>query len=177
MLHQLASHGLLDLEDHGNGRTSHRRPHHQRRRGHRRGQPWPGPLGRGAAARAIQRFRRILRAPSMRRWWPGGARLAPASPTLSYDLVIPGPADRHLNDTELVQEFFVGVVKTPASPCTSASSPASNSHHSSRACFKPSPGPLRLAGRSRPPPRPARCPSSKETAGAGRRADPNVMVR
>ncbi|TWB90749.1 imidazoleglycerol-phosphate dehydratase [Synechococcus sp. Ace-Pa] len=154
MLHQLASHGLLDLEITANG-DLHIDDHHTNEDvGIAVGQALAQALG---SRQGIQRFGHFVA--------PLDEALVQVvldcsgRPHLSYDLVI--PAQRiGTYDTELVKEFFVAVVNNSGLTLHIRQLAGVNSHHIVEACFKAFARALRLAVEIDPR-RAGKVPSSK----------------
>jgi len=162
MLHQLASHGLLDLEISAEGDT-HIDDHHTNEDvGIAVGQALAQALG---SRKGIQRFGHFTA--------PLDEALVQVvldcsgRPHLSYGLVI--PAQRiGTYDTELVREFFVAVVNNSGLTLHIRQLDGLNSHHIVEACFKAFARALRQAVELDPR-RSGEVPSSKgvlERAGA-----------
>ena len=139
MLHQLASHGLLDLEIHASGDT-HIDDHHTN-------EDVGIALGR-ALTRALGSRRGIYRF---------GHFLAPLDealvqvvldcsgrPHLNYGLQIPAQRIGSY-DTELVREFFVAIVSNSGLTLHIRQLNGLNSHHIVEACFKAFARALRMA--------------------------------
>ena len=139
MLHQLASHGLLDLKIKASGDT-HIDDHHSNEDvGIAVGQALAKALG---DRRGIQRFGHFVA--------PLDEALVQVvldcsgRPHLSYGLKIPA-ARIGSYDTELVKEFFVAVVNNSGLTLHSRQLDGVNSHHLVEACFKAFARALRLA--------------------------------
>ena len=130
MLHQLASHGLLDLEITARGDT-HIDDHHTNEDvGIALGQALAQAL---ADRRGIRRFGHFL-AP-LDEALVQVALDCSGRPHLSYDLAI--PAQRiGTYDTELVREFFVAVANNAGLTLHIRQLAGVNSHHIVEACFK-----------------------------------------
>ena len=162
MLHQLASHGLLDLEISADGDT-HIDDHHTNEDvGIAVGQALAQALG---DRRGIQRFGHFV-AP-LDEALVQVALDCSGRPHLSYGLEIPAQRIGSY-DTELVKEFFVAVVNNSGLTLHIRQLAGSNSHHIVEACFKAFARALRLATEIDPR-RAAAIPSSKgvlERAGA-----------
>jgi imidazoleglycerol-phosphate dehydratase len=162
MLHQLASHGLLDLEISAKGDT-HIDDHHTNEDvGIAVGQALAQALG---SRRGIHRFGHFV-AP-LDEALVQVALDCSGRPHLSYGLTI--PAQRiGTYDTELVREFFVAVVNNSGLTLHIRQLDGLNSHHIVEACFKAFARALRLAVEIDPR-RAGAVPSSKgvlEQAGA-----------
>lgn len=139
MLHQLASHGLLNLAVSASGDT-HIDDHHTNEDvGIALGQALSLALG---DRRGIQRFGHFVA--------PLDEALVQVvldcsgRPHLSYDLVIPAQRIGSY-DTELVREFFVAVVNNSGLTLHIRQLAGVNSHHIVEACFKAFARALRLA--------------------------------
>jgi len=139
MLHQLASHGLLDLKIKASGDT-HIDDHHSNEDvGIAVGQALAKALG---DRRGIQRFGHFVA--------PLDEALVQVvldcsgRPHLSYGLKIPA-ARIGSYDTELVKEFFVAVVNNSGLTLHIRQLDGVNSHHLVEACFKAFARALRLA--------------------------------
>ena len=139
MLHQLASHGLLDLKIKASGDT-HIDDHHSNEDvGIAVGQALAKALG---DRRGIQRFGHFVA--------PLDEALVQVvldcsgRPHLSYGLKIPA-ARLGSYDTELVKEFFVAVVNNSGLTLHIRQLDGVNSHHLVEACFKAFARALRLA--------------------------------
>ena len=139
MLHQLASHGLLDLKIKASGDT-HIDDHHSNEDvGIAVGQALAKALG---DRRGIQRFGHFVA--------PLDEALVQevldcsGRPHLSYGLKIPA-ARIGSYDTELVKEFFVAVVNNSGLTLHIRQLDGVNSHHLVEACFKAFARALRLA--------------------------------
>ena len=164
MLHQLASHGLLDLKIKASGDT-HIDDHHSNEDvGIAVGQALAKALG---DRRGIQRFGHFVA--------PLDEALVQVvldcsgRPHLSYGLKIPA-ARIGSYDTELVKEFFVAVVNNSGLTLHIRQLDGVNSHHLVEACFKAFARALRLAVEIDPR-RAGNVPSSKgvlEQAGQAR---------
>ncbi|MEY4354980.1 MAG: hypothetical protein RLZZ89_48 [Cyanobacteriota bacterium] len=162
MLHQLASHGLLDLQIKATGDT-HIDDHHSNEDvGIAVGQALAKALG---DRRGIQRFGHFVA--------PLDEALVQVvldcsgRPHLSYGLKIPA-ARIGSYDTELVKEFFVAVTNNSGLTLHIRQLDGVNSHHLVEACFKAFARALRLAVEIDPR-RAGNVPSSKgilEKAGA-----------
>ena len=139
MLHQLASHGLLDLEISANGDT-HIDDHHTNEDvGIAVGQALAQALG---SRRGIHRFGHFV-AP-LDEALVQVALDCSGRPHLSYGLTI--PAQRiGTYDTELVREFFVAVGNNSGLTLHIRQLDGLNSHHIVEACFKAFARALRLA--------------------------------
>ncbi|MGB5135641.1 MAG: imidazoleglycerol-phosphate dehydratase HisB [Prochlorococcaceae cyanobacterium] len=162
MLHQLASHGLLDLEITAEGDT-HIDDHHTNEDvGIAVGQALAQAL---ADRRGIQRFGHFL-AP-LDEALVQVALDCSGRPHLSCDLAIPAQKIGSY-DTELVKEFFVAVVNNSGLTLHIRQLAGANSHHIVEACFKAFARALRMATEIDPR-RAGAVPSSKgvlERAGA-----------
>jgi imidazoleglycerol-phosphate dehydratase len=162
MLHQLASHGLLDLEISAEGDT-HIDDHHTNEDvGIAVGQALAQALG---SRKGIQRFGHFT-AP-LDEALVQVALDCSGRPHLSYGLVIPGQRIGTY-DTELVREFFVAVVNNSGLTLHIRQLDGLNSHHIVEACFKAFARALRQAVEIDPR-RAGEVPSSKgvlEQAGA-----------
>ena len=162
MLHQLASHGLLDLEITASGDT-HIDDHHSNEDvGIAVGQALAQALG---DRRGIQRFGHFV-AP-LDEALVQVALDCSGRPHLSYGLKIPAQRIGSY-DTELVKEFFVAVVNNSGLTLHIRQLDGVNSHHIVEACFKAFARALRLAVEIDPR-RAGSVPSSKgvlERAGA-----------
>jgi len=162
MLHQLASHGLLDLEVSAEGDT-HIDDHHTNEDvGIAVGQALAQAL---ADRRGIQRFGHFL-AP-LDEALVQVALDCSGRPHLSCDLAIPAQKIGSY-DTELVKEFFVAVVNNSGLTLHIRQLAGTNSHHIVEACFKAFARALRMATEIDPR-RAGAVPSSKgvlERAGA-----------
>jgi imidazoleglycerol-phosphate dehydratase len=130
MLHQLASHGLLDLEIEASG-DLHIDDHHTNEDvGIALGQALAQALGE---RRGIHRFGHFL-AP-LDEALVQVALDCSGRPHLSYGLTIPGQRIGTY-DTELVREFFVAVVNNSGLTLHIRQLDGLNSHHIVEACFK-----------------------------------------
>ena len=162
MLHQLASHGLLDLEISATGDT-HIDDHHTNEDvGIAVGQALAQAL---ADRRGIQRVGHFL-AP-LDEALVQVALDSSGRPHLSFDLTIPAQKIGSY-DTELVKEFFVAVVNNSGLTLHIRQLAGANSHHIVEACFKAFARALRRATEIDPR-RAGEVPSSKgvlERAGA-----------
>ena len=162
MLHQISSHGLIDLQIQASGDT-HIDDHHTNEDvGIAVGQALAQALG---DRRGIQRFGHFV-AP-LDEALVQVALDCSGRPHLSYGLII--PAQRFGSyDTELVKEFFVAVVNNSGLTLHIRQLAGVNSHHIVEACFKAFARALRLAVEIDPR-RAGSVPSSKgvlERAGA-----------
>ncbi|MEB3322882.1 MAG: imidazoleglycerol-phosphate dehydratase HisB [Synechococcaceae cyanobacterium] len=154
MLHQLASHGLLDLTVSARGDT-HIDDHHTNEDvGIALGQALAGALG---DRRGIHRFGHFV-AP-LDEALVQVALDCSGRPHLSYDLAIPAQRIGSY-DTELVKEFFVAVVNNGGLTLHIRQLAGANSHHIVEACFKAFARALRLAVETDPR-RAGAVPSSK----------------
>ena len=139
MLHQLASHGLLDLKIKASGDTQIDDHHSNEDVGIAVGQALAKALG---DRRGIQRFGHFVA--------PLDEALVQVvldcsgRPHLSYGLKIPA-ARIGSYDTELVKEFFVAVVNNSGLTLHIRQLDGVNSHHLVEACFKAFARALRLA--------------------------------
>ncbi|WP_370593315.1 imidazoleglycerol-phosphate dehydratase HisB [Synechococcus sp. BSF8S] len=162
MLHQLASHGLLDLEISAEGDT-HIDDHHTNEDvGIAVGQALAKALG---SRKGIQRFGHFV-AP-LDEALVQVALDCSGRPHLSCDLAIPAQKIGSY-DTELVKEFFVAVVNNSGLTLHIRQLAGANSHHIVEACFKAFARALRMATEIDPR-RAGEVPSSKgvlERAGA-----------
>lgn len=162
MLHQLSSHGLVDLEISAAGDT-HIDDHHTNEDvGIAVGQALAQALG---DRRGIHRFGHFV-AP-LDEALVQVALDCSGRPHLSYNLVIPAQKIGSY-DTELVKEFFVAVVNNSGLTLHIRQLEGANSHHIVEACFKAFARALRLAVELDPR-RAGAVPSSKgvlERAGA-----------
>lgn len=162
MLHQLSSHGLVDLEISAAGDT-HIDDHHTNEDvGIAVGQALAQALG---DRRGIHRFGHFV-AP-LDEALVQVALDCSGRPHLSYSLVIPAQRIGSY-DTELVKEFFVAVVNNSGLTLHIRQLAGANSHHIVEACFKAFARALRLAVELDPR-RAGAVPSSKgvlERAGA-----------
>ncbi len=162
MLHQLSSHGLLDLEIEARGDT-HIDDHHTNEDvGIAVGQALARSLG---DRRGIHRFGHFL-AP-LDEALVQVALDCSGRPHLSYGLTIPA-ARIGTYDTELVREFFVAVANNAGLTLHIRQLEGVNSHHIAEACFKAFARALRQAV-AIDPRRDGAVPSSKgvlERAGA-----------
>jgi imidazoleglycerol-phosphate dehydratase len=139
MLHQLASHGLLDLEVSAEGDT-HIDDHHTNEDvGIAVGQALAQAL---ADRRGIQRFGHFL-AP-LDEALVQVALDCSGRPHLSCDLAIPAQKIGSY-DTELVKEFFAAVVNNSGLTLHIRQLAGANSHHIVEACFKAFARALRMA--------------------------------
>jgi imidazoleglycerol-phosphate dehydratase len=139
MLHQLASHGLLDLVVNARGDT-HIDDHHSNEDvGIAVGQALAQALG---DRRGIQRFGHFV-AP-LDEALVQVALDCSGRPHLSYSLVIPAQKIGSY-DTELVKEFFGAVVNNSGLTLHIRQLEGVNSHHIVEACFKAFARALRLA--------------------------------
>ncbi|MCT0198374.1 imidazoleglycerol-phosphate dehydratase HisB [Synechococcus sp. CS-1325] len=139
MLHQLASHGLLDLVITARGDLEIDAHHTNEDVGIAVGQALSQALGE---RRGIQRFGHFT-AP-LDEALVQVALDCSGRPHLSYDLAI--PAQRLGSyDTELVREFFVAVVNNSGLTLHIRQLSGANSHHIVEACFKAFSRALRLA--------------------------------
>jgi imidazoleglycerol-phosphate dehydratase len=139
MLHQLASHGLLDLEVSAEGDT-HIDDHHTNEDvGIAVGQALAQAL---ADRRGIQRFGHFL-AP-LDEALVQVALDCSGRPQLSCDLAIPAQKIGSY-DTELVKEFFAAVVNNSGLTLHIRQLAGANSHHIVEACFKAFARALRMA--------------------------------
>ena len=139
MLHQLASHGLVDLEISASGDT-HIDDHHTNEDvGIAVGQALAQALG---DRRGIHRFGHFT-AP-LDEALVQVALDCSGRPHLSYGLQIPGQRIGTY-DTELVREFFVAVVNNSGLTLHIRQLEGVNSHHIVEACFKAFARALRLA--------------------------------
>jgi imidazoleglycerol-phosphate dehydratase len=139
MLHQLASHGLLDLEVSAEGDT-HIDDHHTNEDvGIALGQALAQAL---ADRRGIQRFGHFL-AP-LDEALVQVALDCSGRPHLSCDLAIPAQKIGSY-DTELVKEFFAAVVNNSGLTLHIRQLAGANSHHIVEACFKAFARALRMA--------------------------------
>jgi len=130
MLHQLASHGLLDLVISARGDT-HIDDHHSNEDvGIAVGQALAQALG---DRRGIQRFGHFV-AP-LDEALVQVALDCSGRPHLSYNLEIPAPKIGSY-DSELVKEFFVAVVNNSGLTLHIRQLAGVNSHHIVEACFK-----------------------------------------
>lgn len=162
MLHQLASHGLIDLDIQASGDT-HIDDHHTNEDvGIAVGQALAQALG---DRRGIHRFGHFV-AP-LDEALVQVALDCSGRPHLSYGLTIPAQRIGRY-DTELVKEFFVAVVNNSGLTLHIRQLDGSNSHHIVEACFKAFARALRMAVEPDPR-RSGAVPSSKgvlERAGA-----------
>ena len=139
MLHQLASHGLLDLEITARGDIEIDDHHTNEDVGIAVGQALAQALGE---RRGLQRFGHFVA--------PLDEALVQVvldcsgRPHLSYDLAIPAQRIGRY-DTELVKEFFVAVVNNSGLTLHIRQLAGVNSHHIVEACFKAFARALRLA--------------------------------
>jgi len=139
MLHQLSSHGLVDLEISAAGDT-HIDDHHTNEDvGIAVGQALAQALG---DRRGIHRFGHFV-AP-LDEALVQVALDCSGRPHLSYNLVIPAQKIGSY-DTELVKEFFVAVVNNSGLTLHIRQLDGANSHHIVEACFKAFARALRLA--------------------------------
>jgi imidazoleglycerol-phosphate dehydratase len=139
MLHQLASHGLLDLGIAANG-DNHIDDHHTNEDvGIALGQALAQALGE---RRGIHRFGHFL-AP-LDEALVQVALDCSGRPHLSYGLSIPAQRIGRY-DTELVKEFFVAVVNSSGLTLHIRQLEGVNSHHIVEACFKAFARALRMA--------------------------------
>jgi imidazoleglycerol-phosphate dehydratase len=139
MLHQLASHGLLDLEITARGDIEIDDHHTNEDVGIAVGQALAQALGE---RRGIQRFGHFV-AP-LDEALVQVALDCSGRPHLSYDLAIPAQRIGRY-DTELVKEFFVAVVNNSGLTLHIRQLAGVNSHHIVEACFKAFARALRLA--------------------------------
>jgi imidazoleglycerol-phosphate dehydratase len=139
MLHQLASHGLLDLEITARGDIEIDDHHTNEDVGIAVGQALAQALGE---RRGIQRFGHFV-AP-LDEALVQVALDCSGRPHLSYDLAIPAQRIGRY-DTELVKEFFVAVVNNSGLTLHIRQLAGLNSHHIVEACFKAFARALRLA--------------------------------
>jgi imidazoleglycerol-phosphate dehydratase len=154
MLHQLSSHGLVDLEISAAGDT-HIDDHHSNEDvGIAVGQALAQALG---DRRGIHRFGHFV-AP-LDEALVQVALDCSGRPHLSYSLVIPAQRIGSY-DTELVKEFFGAVVNNSGLTLHIRQLAGVNSHHIVEACFKAFARALRLAV-ERDPRRAGAVPSSK----------------
>jgi imidazoleglycerol-phosphate dehydratase len=162
MLHQISSHGLIDLEINATGDT-HIDDHHTNEDvGIACGQALAQALG---DRRGIHRFGHFV-AP-LDEALVQVALDCSGRPHLSYGLQIPAQKIGSY-DTELVKEFFVAVVNNSGLTLHIRQLDGANSHHIVEACFKAFARALRLATEIDPR-RAGAVPSSKgvlEQAGA-----------
>lgn len=162
MLHQISSHGLLDLEINASGDT-HIDDHHTNEDvGIAFGQALAQALG---DRRGIQRFGHFV-AP-LDEALVQVALDCSGRPHLSFGLQIPAQTIGRY-DTELVKEFFVAVVNNSGLTLHIRQLDGANSHHIVEACFKAFARALRMASEVDPR-RGGAVPSSKgvlERAGA-----------
>lgn len=162
MLHQLASHGLLDLEISAEGDT-HIDDHHTNEDvGIAVGQALAQALGSRKGIHRFGHFTAPLDEALVQVVLDCSGR-----PHLSYGLVIPGQRIGTY-DTELVREFFVAVVNNSGLTLHIRQLDGLNSHHIVEACFKAFARALRQAVEIDPR-RAGEVPSSKgvlEQAGA-----------
>ena len=162
MLHQLSSHGLVDLEISARGDIEIDDHHTNEDVGIAVGQALAQALGE---RRGIQRFGHFV-AP-LDEALVQVALDCSGRPHLSYDLAIPAQRIGRY-DTELVKEFFVAVVNNSGLTLHIRQLAGVNSHHIVEACFKAFARALRLAVEIDPR-RAGEVPSSKgvlERAGA-----------
>ena len=145
MLHQISSHGLIDLEINAVGDT-HIDDHHTNEDvGIAVGQALAQALG---DRRGIHRFGHFV-AP-LDEALVQVALDCSGRPHLSYNLQIPAQKIGSY-DTELVKEFFVAVVNNSGLTLHIRQLDGVNSHHIVEACFKASRGRFALPRRSTPP--------------------------
>jgi imidazoleglycerol-phosphate dehydratase len=163
MLHQISSHGLIDLEIQARGDT-HIDDHHTNEDvGIAFGQALAQALG---DRRGIHRFGHFL-AP-LDEALVQVALDCSGRPHLSYDLQIPAPKIGSY-DTELVKEFYVAVANNAGITLHIRQLDGVNSHHIVEACFKAFARALRQATEIDPRRGAGAVPSSKgvlERAGA-----------
>ncbi len=154
MLHQLSSHGLLDLEITAKGDT-HIDDHHTNEDvGIAVGQALAQALGDRSGINRFGHFLAPLDEALVQVVLDCSGR-----PHLSYGLAI--PAERIGSyDTELVKEFFVAVVNNSGLTMHIRQLEGSNSHHLVEACFKAFARALRMAT-EQDPRRAGAIPSSK----------------
>nr|AUG32487.1 imidazoleglycerol-phosphate dehydratase [Paulinella longichromatophora] len=130
MLHQLSSHGLLDLEIHAIGDTYIDDHHTNEDVGIALGQALSQALGDRSGIHRFGYFSAPLDEALVQISLDFSGR-----PHLSYNLVIPGQRVGNY-DTELVKEFFVALSNNSLTTIHIRQLAGMNSHHIIEACFK-----------------------------------------